>query len=167
MKLVPRKNTPHGGQGGEIVPLRDAMTRLFDESLWDPFGLMNAHPLFKTAGRRLAIPSVDVSETSGEITVEADVPGFAPNEIEVELDENMLVLRGKKQEEREEDDKTYHLRERSESSWERRIGLPRHVDFDKIECEASNGKLTVHVPKSQNTRYASLTSHEISAAIPA
>jgi len=156
MKLIPRKNQDQSGnQEGGLMPLRDVMNRLFDESLWNPFGLMSKDPFFDSflsGSRGLNLPSIDFSESDREFTVEADIPGFSAEDLDIELNGNILTIRGKKEEDQEEKDKTYHLRERRESHFERSFPLPSNAVLDNIECDAKDGKLTINIPKSEKDK---------------
>ena len=155
MKLIKRNNSAGDSSGNSgMVPLRDAVNHLFDESMWDPFGLMARDPFFNSffgrGGMQMSTPAVDISESKKEFLIEADIPGYGSDDIEVELEGNTLMLRAQKSESSEEkDDKTYHVRERSQSYWERRFALPSNVNADKIECEIKDGQLKIHLPKSK------------------
>lgn len=154
MKLIPRENPSDGSKNSGMVPLRDAMSRIFDESMWDPFGLM-AHdpffaPFFQGNRSRTNTPLVDVSEDKEKFLIEADMPGFTADEVDVELEGDTLTLRAQKESSSEDkDDKTYYVRERSSSYWERRFKLPKNVDSENIECEMEDGQLKIHLPKTE------------------
>lgn len=140
-----------GNQTSNSLSLRDAMNRLFDESIWDPFA-PNAHDsFFRSFSHDLSnnTPSVDISETKKEFLIEADVPGFSSNDLDVEIDENVLTIRASKEASNEEDkDKTYYLKERNHAYWERSFTLPSNVDSEKVDCEVDHGQLRIHVPKA-------------------
>ena len=68
--------------------------------------------------------------------------------IEVELANGVLSIKGEKQEETEEKDKNYYRRERSFGSFERRFHVPDNVDAEKIEASFKNGVLSVMLPKT-------------------
>lgn len=94
-------------------------------------------------------PSVDLTDTNGELTLTAELPGVKPKDVEVSVDDGALTIRGEKKEERKEETKSRRLYERSYGSFERSFTLPRSVDPDKVKAEFENGVLTVHLPKRE------------------
>ncbi len=68
--------------------------------------------------------------------------------IEVKLVNEVLMIRGEKQQEKEENKEDYHLHERRFGSFERRFAVPKGVDIDKVEASFKNGILTVRLPKT-------------------
>ena len=73
-------------------------------------------------------PTIDVSETDKEVTVEAELPGVDEKDIDVTLGDNMLTIKGEKKQEKEEKKKDYHLTERSYGSFSRSMVLPFDAD---------------------------------------
>ena len=67
--------------------------------------------------------------------------------LEVKVADGNLIIKGEKQEEKEEKKKDYYMRERSFGSFERRFELPEGIDADKIEPSFKKGVLTVTLPK--------------------
>ena len=74
--------------------------------------------------------------------------------IEVKVANGVLTIKGEKQDEKEEKQKDYYLRERSFGSFQRSFQVPDDVDLDKIECNFKNGLLTVTLPKSAQAQKA-------------
>ena len=74
-------------------------------------------------------PSVNVEETKDGLTLTAELPGMSIDDLEIEVENNVLSLRGEKKEEREEgDDRRFHVWERRYGSFERKFSLPqRHA----------------------------------------
>lgn len=94
------------------------------------------------------IPAVNVEETAESLNLTAELPGMSLDDIELELENNVLTLRGQKNDVREEgEEKRYHLWERSFGSFQRSFTLPRTVSADDIEAEFRDGVLHVHLPK--------------------
>ena len=93
-------------------------------------------------------PNVDVAETDKEIKVTAKLPGLDEKDIEVDIRDNALTIKGEKRAEKEEKDKTFYPSERSYGMFQRVIGLPAEVQEDKVEAEFSKGVLTIRLPKS-------------------
>jgi HSP20 family protein len=90
---------------------------------------------------------VNVAEQDGAIEVTAEIPGVSPEDIEVQLKEGMLTIRGEKKEEKDEKNKDYHVVERSYGMFERSFRLPAEVDSQKVEASFDKGVLKVTLPK--------------------
>ena len=109
-------------------------------------------------GSRLAnlmrAPASDVVETENEIRVTVEMPGIRPEDLSVDLENNVLTIRGEKQEERKEGEEgsTWHLSERRYGSFSRSFVLPRDVDQEGIRADFENGILKVVVPKAEKSR---------------
>jgi len=95
----------------------------------------------------MMMPATDVIETDKDIQIVAEMPGLQDKDIQIDLSDNMLTIRGEKSADREEKDKNYRLVERSFGSFYRTLELPSGVDASAIKAEISNGVLTVTVPK--------------------
>ena len=93
------------------------------------------------------LPSMDLSETDKEIEITAELPGLEEKDIQLNVADNVLTIRGEKKNEREETKKDYHLVERSYGSFTRSIQLPDGVNADNIKAVMSKGVLKVTVPK--------------------
>jgi HSP20 family protein len=93
------------------------------------------------------MPKMDVSETDKEIEVTAELPGLEEKDIQLNLADNVLTIRGEKKSEREEKERDYHLVERSYGSFTRSVNLPDGVNADGIKAVMSKGVLKVSVPK--------------------
>ena len=96
---------------------------------------------------RELMPSMDLSETDKEIEITAELPGLEEKDIQLNVADNVLTVRGEKKNEREETKKDYHLVERSYGSFTRSVQLPDGVNADNIKAVMSKGVLKVTVPK--------------------
>ena len=96
---------------------------------------------------RELMPSMDLSETDKEIEISAELPGLEEKDIQLNVSDNVLTIRGEKKNEREETKKDYHLIERSYGSFTRSVQLPDGVNADNIKAVMSKGVLKVTVPK--------------------
>lgn len=92
-------------------------------------------------------PKLEVTEDDSEIRVTAELPGMDEKDIEVDLDREMLTIKGEKKAEKEEKRKEYSCSERRYGMFRRTIMLPDAVDRDKIQAEFKKGVLTVRLPK--------------------
>lgn len=113
------------------------LARLFDESS------------FARPAEGMWSPPVAISETKDEMILTAELPGLAEEDIHVELENNVLSISGEKTEERTEGDeeRQYHVWERSFGSFRRSFTLPRSVSGEEVSAKFSDGVLTVTLPK--------------------
>lgn len=95
---------------------------------------------------------VDIRQTDNEFVIEASVPGFRPDDVEVTFDDGVLTVRGQRRVENEETQGQYVRRERRLTSVYRQIGLPAEVRADEISASFDNGVLRVTVPRAQKAQ---------------
>ena len=100
------------------------------------------------------VPPVNVAETADSILVTTELPGVSPDDVEIQVEENVLTIRGEKHEERAEEDteRHMHISERITGSFSRSFTLPRRVDVEGINADFGEGVLKVSVPKAPETR---------------
>lgn len=118
----------------EAVSLRDAMDRLFEDSVITP----------KSIG---AMPKIDIKETKDAIVVKAELPGIEEDKVDVEIMDNVMTISGEKAEEKVEEGEGYHYKESHSGAFQRSFSLPAEVKAEKAEAEMKNGVLTITVPK--------------------
>jgi HSP20 family protein len=99
-------------------------------------------------------PAVGVTETKDELVLTAELPGMSEDDITIELENNVLTISGEKNEERTEGDeeRRYHVWERSYGSFQRSFTLPRTVKADAISAHFDQGVLTVTLPKAPEAK---------------
>jgi len=97
-------------------------------------------------------PRVDLTETDKEVVVKADLPGVAPENVEVTFADGMLKLHGEKKEEKKEEKKGFFRIERFAGEFYRELAMPAGVDPDKIMATVDKGVLTVTVPKKEEAK---------------
>lgn len=95
------------------------------------------------------MPAVDVVETDNAYVITAELAGVKPEQIEVEVKEGVLTLRGERSDEREEKKEGYRRVERSFGRFERAFTLPKGVTADALKATTAEGVLTVTVPKPE------------------
>jgi HSP20 family protein len=105
----------------------------------------NGNPAFRS------LP-VDIRQTDTEFVIDASAPGFAPDEVEVTVDGDVLTIRGRHSVETDDAGDQYVRRERRRSSVYRRIGLPTEARVDEISATFDNGVLHVTVPRAQKAQ---------------
>jgi HSP20 family protein len=89
-----------------------------------------------------------VIENDKEMVVKAELPGFKPENVDIRLEGNVLSLRGQVEEETEDGEGQYHVKERRMRSFTRTIQLPVEVDANKATAEFDNGVLNLTLPKN-------------------
>lgn len=94
-------------------------------------------------------PSVDILETENELVLKADLPEVNPNNVEIQLENGTLTLKGERKFEQQKNGKGYHRIERSYGSFVRAFSLPDTVDAEKVKADYKAGVLTVTLPKKE------------------
>lgn len=102
---------------------------------------------FPMSDSRQLTPSIDVTETDKEIEITAELPGLEEKDVQINLVDNILTIKGEKRAEKEEKDKSYRLVERSYGAFARSVELPAGVNPDAIKANITKGVLKVSVPK--------------------
>ena len=97
-------------------------------------------------------PAADIFETKDEFVFELEVPGYEEKELDVELSDHLLTITGTRQVEKESTAKTVRLHERLEPSFERSFQLPRDTDGEHLKATYGRGILTLHVPKTAESK---------------
>ncbi|WP_223261942.1 Hsp20/alpha crystallin family protein [Cardinium endosymbiont of Dermatophagoides farinae] len=104
--------------------------------------------LFTTKDRNL-VPSIDVSETNTGYQIDAELPGIELKDIDVQVDGNLLTIKGKKEENIENKEKNYFMQERHIGSFQRSISLPNNAAIEQINAKLKDGILQLTIPKKK------------------
>jgi HSP20 family protein len=94
-------------------------------------------------------PPVDIYETDNELVVKADLPDVKMKDIDIQIENGTLALRGERKFEKEEGSKGFHRIERSYGSFVRYFGVPETVDTENVKAEYNNGVLSIILPKKE------------------
>ena len=97
-------------------------------------------------------PAVDLAETGEEFLAKVELPGVDKNDIKITMENNVLTIRGEKQQEKKEKDVNFHRVERYYGSFQRSFELPGNVKNDKIDAEFNDGILTIRMPKAEEAK---------------
>lgn len=130
---------------GELLSLRQAMDRLFEDSFVRP-GTWNGTTL-----ESLALP-VDVSMTADELVVEAQLPGIKPDDVDITIENGRLTIRGQSGTERSEEDGDFLVREIRRGTLARSITLPTGLKPDNATAGFADGVLTLRIPKAEEVK---------------
>ena len=118
-------------------------------SLVDSFfsGALGGFPATLDGAQGRFVPTVTVSENKDALLVRAELPGLEAKDIEISVEDDVLVLKGEKKGEKNEDNENYHYNEVTYGSFVRRIGLPARVDSERAEANLEKGILKLKLPK--------------------
>ncbi len=134
----------------EFAGLRSAMDRLFEQS----FGRI---PAFRNGDELgAATLGLDVYETPNEYVIKAAIPGVAPSDVEIAVDDDILTIRGESQKQEEESGETWIRRELHFGSFQRSLRLPPTIDAEKAHADFEHGMLKLTLPKKQEARARSI-----------
>jgi HSP20 family protein len=134
----------------EFDTMRNRLRQFFPES----FGRALFEPSEYLSEPVGWMPAVELTETPEEFIVNAELPGLKPADVTVECEENVLTLRGAKNEEKKTENgkNQVHLYERSFGTFLRSFAFPKAVNADKVGAEFANGVLTIKVPKAEEVK---------------
>lgn len=102
------------------------------------------------------VPSIDITEGNGYIQARMDVPGVKPEALDVQVEGDLLTVRGERKEEKEEKGEKVHRVERHYGAFSRTVRLPCTVKEDKVEAQLHDGVLTLKMPKAEETKGRSI-----------
>lgn len=132
---------------------------------WEPFGGLSAlrremDHLFENffegnplrAWERSMEPAVEVSDTKDTVVVKAQVPGMSKDNIQVNITDDTLTLKGEMKEEEKKEEKNYHRQEFRYGAFSRTIALPAAVQADKATAQLKDGILEISIPKSEQAK---------------
>jgi len=119
------------------------------------FSQLMRHPRFsndlQSIEDHVHIP-VDVKEDSEQYTITAILPGLSPEDVEIEIKDKYIHLKGEFSSEEETEEENYHLRERAYGKFSRSFNLPDAMNSAKAEATMKNGVLTISVPKAEEAK---------------
>ena len=133
---------------------------------WDPFREMtNFEDQFNRLWRGVAdgkrqeswLPAVDVFDTKEAVVLKAELAGMKPDDIQIEVEDNVLTIKGERRfAEKVEEDRYYRI-ERRFGSFQRSLALPQGVKADDIQASYEDGILEVRVPKAEEEQPRKIT----------
>jgi HSP20 family protein len=129
----------------ELGEVRSRFDRLFDE--------------WMDGRERAWTPAIDVVREDGHVVVRADLPGIKPEEVKIEVEDDILTVSGEHRESEEKKDKDYVRRERRYGSFSRSMTLPPGVEAKDIRAKARNGVVEVTIPLPKERKKETVTIH--------
>ena len=97
-------------------------------------------------------PAIEISEDKNDVLVKAELPGMKKEDLEINVEERLLTIRGEKKKEEERKGEGYFYSERSYGAFERCIEIPRDVQSDKVHASFKDGMLEVRLPKTEEAK---------------
>jgi len=134
---------------GRALSLWEAMDRFFEEGFVRPW-----LPMAWEASGGFAL---DMYETDEAFVIKTSAAGMQPEDVDIDISNNVLTIRGEARKEEEEEGARYHRMERYYGRFERSVALPTRVDVEKIEATLKDGVLTIEIPKAEEVRPKKVT----------
>ena len=119
---------------------------------WEPYqdaaSLQRLYRMFGAAIERSWMPAVDIIDTPAAYVLKVELAGMRPEDVHIELEDDVLTIRGERNQEEKLDTEQYESTEWHYGAFQRSISLPRSVKRDAIEATYENGVVEVRVPKA-------------------
>jgi HSP20 family protein len=112
---------------------------------------------FADGRERAWTPAIDVVRENGNLVVRADIPGIKPEEVKIEVEDDILTVSGEHEEHKEEKDKNYVRRERRYGSFSRSMTLPAGVEAKNIKAKTHDGVVEVTIPLPEEAKKETIT----------
>ncbi|MFQ5900434.1 MAG: Hsp20/alpha crystallin family protein [Thermodesulfobacteriota bacterium] len=128
-----------------LLNIQDRMDRFFDEALSITEGDRD------DLTRGTWSPAVDIYETDENIILKAELPGIARDDVDLEVKDNIMLLKGERKFNKDIKEENYHRMERSYGGFYRSFTLPNIIDKQGVRAKFSNGVLEVILPKDKKT----------------
>lgn len=126
----------------------DSMFSQMDSLFHDLFGPITEKESSLSLFEQAAYPRLDIRDEPNQFVVDVEVPGLSKEDVKVEVNNNVLIVRGDKRKEVEEKQGTYIRRELKRSSFSRQVcALNENCDVENIGASFKDGMLTVTIPK--------------------
>jgi HSP20 family protein len=105
-----------------------------------------------TQGLAMREPAIDLYEDKDEFVVKAELPGLSKEDVQIDISDHTLILRGEKKKEEEIKDRNYYRAERAYGAFVRTIPLPNETDSGKARASFKNGVLEIRLPKTEEAK---------------
>ncbi len=129
----------------EMMTLREAMDRLFDDAFTCPLGP-------RDGWHGSGVPVIDMYQTDNDVVVKATLPGMKADDVQINITGDVLSIKGEMKEKNETKEKNYHIREQHWGAFERSVMLPTSIVSDKAQAEFEDGILTITLPKAEEVK---------------
>ena len=129
----------------DIANNRQNIENIFEE-FFNDFNRPTSSLLSETV-RASLLPKLNISETNNKYFIEAELPGVKQSDLELKLDNNILVIKGKTEESKESKERNYFMRERYYGSFQRSLTLPNNINENDITANFKDGILNIEITK--------------------
>jgi HSP20 family protein len=129
-----------------MMTMRNQMDRLFSDWLGESDDWSEGR-----TGFSFRLP-LDVSETDDAYLIRASTPGMKPEDLDISVQNNTLIIRGEMRQQEEREGERWHLQERRYGQFQRTITLPNNVNADQVGAQYEDGVLTLTLPKSEEAK---------------
>ena len=125
----------------------------FLDDFYRPFGSLfnQGFPSRLLGDTEAWLPAVDIKREDGAYLIEMEVPGFKPEEIEVEAHDGILTIQGARESETDKSEGDFIRRERRYGKFVRRFNLPAGANSDDINAQVKEGVLHIRVPNGEGS----------------
>ncbi len=137
----------------EMTELQNRINRFFEDDLFPALKPEEGLPLSQWR------PAVDIFETDDHIVIKAELPGVDSKDVDVEVKDRVLTLKGERSYENEVKEENYYRKERVFGRFHRAFTLPVDVNPDKIKAQFKNGVLKIEIPKPEETKPKKISVH--------
>ena len=128
----------------EVVNLRDAMDRLFDERFF--------RPIWPWTGEHEAVPALDLYTTQDAVIAKVALPGVKPEDVDVTIADGLVTVQGSYEEQTETTEAGYLHKELSRGTFTRSFGTPITVKGEAATAVFKDGLLTITLPKTEEVK---------------
>lgn len=150
-------------RGGSLMSLHRDIDRWFEDA-FKSFGFPGLEPKAMSEMNLAGLfrPQLDISGDENSYEISLDVPGLTESDLSLEVRDDVLTIRGQKEERSEDKDKHYYRVERSYGSFQRTLALPDDANADEIKASLDKGVLKLEIPrraaKSKDVKRISISS---------
>ncbi len=144
--MAPRRRW---GSMGDLLSMQERMNKLLDDSITGISSRERA-----SSGSE---PPVDICEKEDSFMLEADLPGVSLQEVEVEVKDGSLHIKGSRAPQEDAPSEIFLRQERSSGDFHRVFALPVEIEQEKVSAKLKNGVLTVVVPKKEVAKSRQIT----------
>lgn len=128
----------------ELVSVRDAMERLFDDRLF--------RPMWPIDVEREAVPALDLFTTTDAVIAKVALPGVKPEDVDVTIGDDLVTITGSFKAEQESTEAGYVHKELSRGTFSRRFTVPTAVKAEAATASFKDGLLTLTLPKTEEVK---------------
>jgi len=136
----------------DIRRMEKEMERFFGDGPWGRFGFGWPRRSRLADVPESIEPVIDLYEEKGDVVVKAEIPGIEKKDLDINLSDNILTIKGEKKKEEEVKEEGYYCSERMFGSFLRSIEVPRDIVVEKVSAHFKDGVLEVRLPKTEESK---------------